>query len=68
MTGEKKYKGIKVQVLGIAILIIGIFLMTIEELSSRPLTEGYIRPFMIPAIILIIVGIVIIAYGVIRKD
>ena len=67
MIVEKTYKGIKVQILGVAILIIGLFLMTIQELDI--FREGfYFRPYMIPAIILIIIGIVIIVYGILRKD
>jgi hypothetical protein len=64
-------RSMKITIVGGVVLIIGLFLISIEAVTgglfgSEFLGESY-RPYLIPGIILTAVGVVIIAYGLLTK-
>jgi len=77
MTENKKYLGLKIQIFGIAIVLIGLFLASYTEFYSYPV--GYYvasgnsifetdTPFMQLGFVVTAIGTIIVLYGLLRKD
>jgi len=64
MENKKNFKGIKIQIIGIAIILIGIFL-SIMRIDSFPGMDW--TPLFREGIAVIIIGLIIVIYGAIRK-
>jgi len=66
MGKDKKYFGVKIQLVGIAIIIVGVFLALFT--IGGGIFTGLWNPFLSEGILLILIGMLVVIYGALRKD